>query len=179
MLSATPSVTRTLEHGILRPAPLHAEEALLDVRIRAERVRGAFELDPSLIDDVETMRERESDLQDLLHEEDGGAAAIDLAEDGGEALPEERGEALRGPVHEHGRGAGDEAARDGEHLLLTARERFAFLLVPLSQAREVAEHFLHDRAVLLGGGGGAEEAQAQVLRHAQVGEDTPLLRHVG
>jgi len=42
--------------GILRPAPLHAEEALLDVRVRAERVRGAFELDPPLIDDVKTVR---------------------------------------------------------------------------------------------------------------------------
>src|SRR5262250_874303 len=164
MLSATPSVTRTLDPGILQPAPLHAEEALLDVRVRAERVRGALELDPSLIDDVETMREGEGDLEDLLHEEDGGAAAVDLAEDDRETLHEERGEALRGLVHEHELGAGDQPARDGEHLLLTARERFAFLLIPLTQAREVAEHFLHDRAVLLGGGGGAEETQAQILR---------------
>src|SRR5262249_38963084 len=135
MLSATPTVTRTLNPGILRPAPLYAEEALLDVRVRAERVRGAFELDPSLIDDVEAVREGEGDLEDLLHEKDGGAAAIDLAEDGGEALHEERGEALRGLVHEHELGAGDQPARDGEHLLLAARERLALLLVPLAQAR--------------------------------------------
>src|SRR5215470_2868934 len=171
---------RTLDLVAPSAVPLHSEEPLLDVWVRAERLWGALELNASLIDDVEPMRECEGDLEDLLHEKDGGAPTIDLAEDGREVLHEERREPFRGLVHEHELGPGDQPARDGEHLLLTARQRFALLLVALAQAREVAEHLVDQRAVALRGGRPrSEKAQAQVLRHAQVGQDAPFFRYVG
>jgi hypothetical protein len=124
--------------------------------------------------------EGECDLEDLLDEENRGAAPVDLAEDLREVFHEKGRQPFRRLVHQHELGAGHETAGDGEHLLLASRERLALLLVALTQAREVPEHFLDHRAVALGGGGArAEQAQPEVLGHAQVGQDAALLGHVG
>src|SRR6266496_6754515 len=126
--SASRSAKTTRRHlTFARPppsdAPLHTQEALLDLRIGTERGRRALELDAALVHDVKAMGERERHFQHLLDEQDGRPAPVDLAQDPGQVLDEDRGEALRRLVHQHELGARDEAARDGQHLLLAAGER--------------------------------------------------------
>ena len=74
-----------------------------------------------------------------------------------------------------------QAARDGEHLLLAARQRAGLLVDPLAQAREHAEHLVdvgRDPA-RIGLADAAIGAEHQVVAHALVGEDHAALRHHG
>src|SRR5260370_1008045 len=179
--SASRSAKTTRRHlTFARPPPSDAQEALLDLRIGAERGRRALELDVALVQDVKAMGERERHFQHLLDEQDGRPAPVDLAQDPGQVLDEDRGEALRRLVHQHELGARDEAARDGQHLLLAAGERLALLLVAIPKAREIGQHLFHHGAVVgRRAVGRAQDSQAQILGHAQVGQDPPLLGHIG
>src|SRR5262249_62247886 len=72
----------------------------------------------------------------LLHEDDGEAAARQLADGARDLAHHDGSEAERRLVEEQAAGPGHEPAPDGEHLLLAARERPAALLPPLAQPRE-------------------------------------------
>src|SRR5207247_8084765 len=95
------------------PSRLHTQKALLDVGVGAELVRGALELDAPLVHDVEAVGEGEGDLEDLLDEENGGAAPIDLAEDLREGVHEQRREPFRRLFHYHELRSGRGAASGG------------------------------------------------------------------
>ena len=69
-------------------------------------------------------------------------------------------------------------ARDGEHLLLAARQRAAGLIAPFRQHREIGEHLVEQRAALVLGNAVAVEAGAQVLHHREQAEDAAVLRHI-
>ncbi len=75
---------------------LDAQEALLDGGIGAQRFGCPLELDAPLIHHVEPVGEHEGDLEDLLDQQDGGAAPVDLAQDLGEA-PSTRSGTRPGP----------------------------------------------------------------------------------
>src|SRR2546427_11148573 len=68
-------------------------------------------------------------------------------------------------------------ARDGEHLLLAARQRPARLTAPLSQDREVAVDLLEQLLAALRRDSGPVEPRAEILEHRQQAEDPTLLRH--
>src|SRR4051812_5567883 len=112
-------------------------------------------------------------LDVLLDEQDRHAAVVDAADLAPDLRHEERHDALGGLVEDDELRPHHQAARDGEHLLLAARERAARLADTLLQAREMGEHVALDLAVGLAG-----EADAQVLVHAEIREDAAALRHV-
>ena len=69
-------------------------------------------------------------------------------------------------------------ARDGEHLLLAARQRAAGLIAPLRQDRKVGEHLVEQRPALVLGDAVAVETGAQVFHHREQPEDAAVLRHI-
>src|SRR6202795_1549499 len=90
---------------------LHLQEALLDGRVAGELFGSTTELDAALVHDVEAVREGQGDLEGLLDEQDRRARLVDLAQDLGELLDEDRGEAFCRLVHQHELPAGGETAR--------------------------------------------------------------------
>jgi len=68
-------------------------------------------------------------------------------------------------------------ARDGEHLLLAARQRPARLATSLLQNRKVAVDFLEQQLAALRRDPGTVEPRPEILEHRQQAEDPSLLRH--
>jgi len=111
----------------------------------------------------------------LLHEQDRHALALEAEENALEFAHEQGRQTLRRLVeHEQVRVAG-ERARDGEHLLLPAREASSGLARPLAQDGEVVVNSAERPARTP-----ADDAlgQPEILRHVQVREDLPSLRHI-
>src|SRR5881296_722490 len=103
-----------------------------------------------------------SDLQPLVLEGGDGVR---------KRLHSDRREAFRGLVEQQQARTRHEGAGDRQHLLLAAREAAAALVRPVGQLGEQAEDAL-DREAALGA-----DADREVLRHRQVGEDPPILGH--
>src|SRR5580765_2980382 len=167
---------RSIVIGGLLPR-LHLQEALLDGRVAGELVGRAAELDAALVHDVEAVRQCQGNLEGLLDEQDRRAGLVDPAQDLGEMLDEHRGEALRRLVDEHELRAGDEPARDGEHLLLSAREETALLGRALAQPREHLEDLLDARRPIARPR--RHHAEAEILDHGQVRQHAALFRYPG
>ena len=70
-----------------------------------------------------------------------------------------------------------QGARDGEHLLLAARQRAAALAEPLGEAREQLEDA--GEVAVPGAVAGRKRAHLQVLEHAHARKDAPALRGLG
>jgi hypothetical protein len=76
--------------------------------------------DAPLLHQEELMRHRERHVGVLLDQEDGGAIAIELADDGEDLGDDERREPERRLVHEQDARPRHQRARDRQHLLLAA-----------------------------------------------------------
>src|SRR5262249_17303141 len=100
------------------------------------------------------------------------ARAGELAADAHQLLHDQRREALEGLVQQDDLGVADQRPRDGEHLLLAAREVRAAAAAPRLQAREHAVDALERPP-----GPGGEAGEHQVLLDVEAAEDAPLLVH--
>ena len=72
-------------------------------------------------------------------------------------------------------GSRDQAARDREHLLLTAGKEPALLIDPLTQPGKEIEGLFEARAPVVARD--RHHAEAKVLQHGQIGQHTALFRH--
>src|SRR5437879_4751832 len=103
----------------------YAEVAALDVALRGELRRSAREDDRALIHDEDALPDPRGEPKVLLDEEERESGRAHLREYFADLLHELRCETLRRLVEEKHRRISHERARDGEHLLLAARELVA------------------------------------------------------
>src|SRR5947208_5264462 len=140
--------------------------------------RRGREHDRPLLHNIAAVAHGQGHSRVLLDEEHRDPEALELGDHVTDQADERGGEPLRGLVHQDQPCPCHHHARDREHLLLTSRERLAWLLQPLGEAREVVEHLLEpataERRRTVGDG---REAQLEVLAHRQPREDAPALRH--
>src|SRR5216684_4039822 len=137
------------------------------------------EHDAPALEHVAAARDAERHARVLLDHEHGRAEAlVDLADAVEHRLHQDRGEPQRGLVEQKEPGPSHEAARDGEHLLLPARQLPAQRAAQAAQGREELEQLLE---VLrdLARAAAYSRAEAQVLLHRQAREDVPPLRDMG
>src|SRR5687768_13319956 len=86
-----------------------------------------------LAHEVDVIDELQRERGVLLDQQDRQAFLLQLRHCLPRGLDDDRREPLRRLVHDKAVGVGHEAARDGEHLLLAARERLRALRAPLFQ----------------------------------------------
>ena len=128
----------------------------------------------AFLDDEHAVRQLANELERLLHQHDGEAAARAQPQQRVADLIDDRGlDAFGRFVQQDDAGFGAQAARHGENLLLAAAQYAARAIDDRLEPREVFEHG-RDRVVRLGG---ADGAHAQVVAHGQAGEDLTALRH--
>src|SRR5262245_46893640 len=126
--------------------PSHPEVCALDVLVPEQLRAAAFQNHAAVLEHVTTTRERQGLARVLLHQQHGGAEAIDLADDAEDLLHHDGRQAQRRLVeHEHA-GARHERPADGQHLLLAAGHGARGLAPALLEAREEAEHLLEPLA---------------------------------
>src|SRR5437870_3201290 len=92
--------------------------------------------DAARLEDVAAMGKHQRGLDVLLHEEDGHATPVDLAQHTQDRLHDARGQAERRLVEDEQARGRHQRATDGDHLLLAARERTHELAAALAQDRE-------------------------------------------
>ena len=132
--------------------------------------------DASRLEHVAPLGNGQGHVGVLLHQQDGDPLAVEILDDLERLLHVQRGEPHGGLVHDEQPRAGQEGPGDGQHLLLTARERPPQLPAPLPQDREP----LVDRLDILpdprpvGARVGPHE---EVLVHRELGEDAAALQH--
>src|SRR6266571_7618193 len=143
-----------------------------------ELVRGAFERDAPGLEHVTPVGDAERHRRVLLHQEDGRALPVDVADRREDLLDEHGRQAHARLVEQQEPRARHQGAPDCQHLLLASRERARDLRDPLPETREQLEDTLQVAAD--GGGVGPEvRAHREVLADGQPVEDTPSFRHVG
>src|SRR5881396_325020 len=149
-----------------------AEVRALDVWVVHQRGARALADDAARLEDVAAMGEHQRGLDVLLHEEDGHATPVDLAQHTQDRLHDARGQAERRLVEDEQARGRHQRATDGDHLLLAARERTHELAAALAQDRE-------DRVDLLqslhaaGVGMRRERAEVEMLLDRHRGEEPP------
>ncbi len=162
-----------MPHRTCRPAPAGGRPG---VRGGPPPPRGALENHPPQLHHVGAVGDPQPGAGVLLDEQDGGLLAH-----GGDH-PEhlghhQRRQPQRRLVEQHQPRAGHPGPRDGQHLLLTAREQRRRLLAPLGEDREAGGQLVQvalDVAVAPRVG-----AHFQVLEHGHAAEDAAALGHVG
>ncbi len=144
-------------------------------RRRADRVAGPCRGHAPALEHVAAVGDGEAQLGVLVDEQE---RASRVAQDGQlveDLLDELRGEPERGLVEQQDARARHETAGEREHLLLASGEEPRARIGALAEARKALEHRLD-----VGGDvvvAAQERAEAQVVAHAQVGEDQAALRH--
>src|SRR5712692_2538510 len=114
---------RRLTIGVPPPC-LQAQIEALDTLVGQQPLRWPFQHDASGIEDVATVARFERFGDPLFHEQDGQAVATVDLRDAPEDGVHQRGSQAHGRLVEHEQpGTRGEAATDGEHLLLAARQR--------------------------------------------------------
>src|SRR5450432_558667 len=103
----------------------------------------------AMLHDQEAVRERRRETEVLLDHDDRVAALAQVAHDLAELLHDHRGQAFGDLVEEQQARAGAQDARDGEHLLLAARQARALARGALLQVREHRIDLLDAHAALL------------------------------
>src|SRR5437762_13567235 len=95
-------------------------------------------------------------------------------ERGEEIVDHRRREAERRLIEEQELGPRHQPARDGEHLLLAAREQPGALVQPYAQAREAFKDRLNVAPDLVPA---PESTQLEVVQHRELRKNLPPLRH--
>ena len=122
------------------------------------------------------MRGEQRHVRVLLDEQDGRPLGVDLLDHPKDRLHQLRSQTERRLVEQQDRRLRHQRARDGQHLLLAARQRAGVLLDALFQHRKKREDPL-----ILGVGDPILpqiRAQLEVVGHRQVGEDAAPFRHM-
>src|SRR5439155_16115358 len=117
-------------------AGLQPQIGRADLVIAQEIGGGALHGDAAVFDDVAAVGDGEAVDDVLLDDEDRDAAAADVLNAGEDFFGDLGGEAEGGLVEEEEARGGHEAARDGDHLLLAAREGAGELAAAFFEARE-------------------------------------------
>ena len=104
-------------------------------------------------------------------------AGVERSDDVEDLPRDQRREAERRLVEQQEPRPPHQGARDGEHLLLAARQRAAALAEPLGEAWEQFEDA--GEVAVPGVGAGRKRAHLQVLQHAHARKDAPAFRGLG
>ena len=154
--------------------PPDPEKALLEGAVGGQLAGRDDPADPAVDHDRDVLGDGRRDPDVLFDEEDGDVA---LGREGREQLLElgddEGGEPLGRLVEHQQPRVLEEGARDGEHLLLAARELAAAVAPPLGEPREHVVHPIH------GPRAAAAPREAQVLVHGEVRPEPAPLGGVG
>ena len=142
-------------------------------------VGGPGEAHDTGLHDVDAVGHRHRDVHRLLDEEDGGAALAHRLDGAEQLLDHERGETERELVDEEQLGTGDGRHGEGEHLLLAAREVGGPLVASRRQGGERGEGLVDHVGVVLAAPPALPGRHAQVVLHAQVGEDPLAAGYLG
>ena len=138
----------------------------------------------ALLHDVAAARGVEGQGDVLLHEQDGHPILVKPVDDVADLAHHPGHEALRRLVEEDDPRVQHHGARDGQHLLLAARQGAPGLAAALGQHGEVAEDLLQQLVLARLGHSRPVEAGAQVLGHREQPEHPAVLgdprdAHVG
>ena len=120
----------------------------------------------------------ECDVQPLLHEKNGRPPFADALERLDQRLDDDGRKPLGRLVDDHEARARGQRARDGQHLLLAARQVSAPSVEDFGEGGKVLEDLV-PLAVAAAGPPAPQSAEPQVLRDGQVGDDPAVLRNVG
>src|SRR6266545_738121 len=176
--SAMANPIRRREPRRLPPSRVLDAQLLTGHRAVSQLRRWPLEHDRPLLHDVAAIADAEGHARVLLDEEDGDAAAHELADHVPDVADERGGEPLGGLVHQDEPRARHHHASDGEHLLLAAGQRLGVLVDTLGEPREMLEDLLEAcPAQRRGAAGHGREPQLEVLAHGEAREDAPVLRH--
>src|SRR5438105_2183732 len=160
-------------------AILHSEILLDDVVADLEIGRFGVMANGALLHDVDALARFERQRHVLLDQEDGDALAMQRIDDLVNLRDHARHQAFGRLVEQDDLGLQHHGARDGEHLLLAARQRAAGLVAPFAEHREVGEHLVEQLLLARLGDAGAVKTGAQVFHHRQQAENAAILRHLG
>ena len=144
-----------------------------------EQIGGeAVEADRALLEEVGAIGGVQRGVHRLLDDDHGDALGMEMAHHIEQLLDQERAQAQRQLVDHQHLGFDEERHRDGEHLLLAARQSGGGLGEPIAERREEVEHALRRRVD--GGAVAAAHPRAhpQVVGHAERREDAPPAGHV-
>src|SRR5438552_87284 len=159
--------------------PGSAPEVRAPDEVVAEQLRRrSAEDDAPGLHHVAAVGHPESEVGVLLDHEHRGPAPPDVGDDPERRLDERGGQPERRLVEQDEPRPRHQGARDGEHLLLAARERACRLSAALGEGREVGDDALE---VLVHGATVAPNVRAhlEVLPDGEVGEDATSLGTVG
>ena len=115
---------------------IQPEISLPHAVVGEQRCAGAGQRDAAVLQHVGVARELERDRDVLLDQHAGEALAVEVAHASQHALHDRRRQAQRGLVEHHQIRRAHQAAADGEHLLLAARQRAGGLRAPLGEHRK-------------------------------------------
>src|SRR5258708_4504835 len=126
-----------------------AQVCRLQARILGELLRGPLQRHLAALQHICLLGDLQRHARVLLHQENGGAPAVDVADDVEDLPYQQWREAHRGLVEKKDPRPGQDAPRDGQHLLLAAGER-AGGSVESTLQRGKALDLLVDRGARLG-----------------------------
>src|SRR5712692_4776077 len=132
---------------------------------------GPFPPDLALLDDVGPIGQPRRKLEILLREHDGQALPLERGDLLAEGLDDDGGQPLRRLVEEEDARTAHERARDGEHLLLPAREASPS---PRRHPPEGGEMLIDTIDAPPTRPPGTDQ---EILLHAEIAEDAPVFRH--
>src|SRR5205085_3860189 len=122
------------------PALGAEEDGARQVVARQQVTRRAFELDLPLLQKDGAIRDLERHVQGLLDDDHGLATRLQLVDELQQTLYDDRREPERQLVDEQDLGLVDQDARQGEHLLLAAREATGRLSSASAELWEKRQH---------------------------------------
>ena len=164
----------------------HAKVLIENLCCLREFGRGALKHKSPRRQDVDFVGDRERQLEVLLDQQDGVAAAPQPLHDFLRLLHKARRESLRWLVHQNELGIGHERPADSQHLLLAAAQQPAGMIDSLGELRKLLQHLVEVPALshfpafrCARGSRQHTRWHQQVLAHAERAEDSTALRHDG
>src|ERR1700682_97767 len=153
------------------------QEGRLDLVVGEQFLAAALQRDLSRLEHVAAVGDAQRLIHVLLDEQHRHSLSVDLPDGDENGLHQERRQSQRRLVEKEQARVGHQPARDGQHLLLAARERPGQLPDALAQAGKEREPPLE---VLLAVRARAARvsAHAQVLQHGHLGKDAAAFGHV-
>src|SRR6478672_734153 len=121
-------------------AILHSEILLDDVVADLEIGRFGVMADDALLHQIDALARLKRQRHVLLDQQDGDALAMQRVDDLVNLRDHARHQPFGRLVKQDDLGLEHHGPRNGEHLLLAARQRAAGLIAPLAEHREIVEH---------------------------------------
>src|SRR5438132_8154697 len=167
--------TRSCSRGSRRDAEVLVNDRL----VRPELAGGTAVPDLALLHDVHARADLQGERHVLLDEENRQTVPAQHVDDLPDLGDHAWHQALRRLVEQDDLGLERHRTRDGEHLLLAARERAARLVAPLSQDGEARVDFVEELSAPRLGHPLAVQPGSEVLHHGEQPEDPPILGDPG